>query len=386
MKKPLLITIIVLAVLLILPAVSFLRWAFQEKKPVDVVILDKTVPTLDRLGHRSFVYIMTNERFVKKGKGGSLSASKDYFGFVPLRPVREKQFRKRDFRLTELLDLAENNDALYYTDTYGVFFNDWYQGIKKARRSRKLYGGLNNNDYLLMSEMKKREKLVLVEYNTFDYPTADLERFKTEELLGIASKKWMGQFYQSLDTVSAQGVPDWMPALYRKQYQKPWTFSKPGVVLLNENNILVLEEGKHLISPMPVITTASPFTEKYNLPQLVTFANSFDIIDPGKNTVISYFKLNTTPEGDTLLTENDLTSVFPAVVQDPEKGRTFYFSGDFANNDVPFWTSRFMNMDKKAKVLFYSENENDGKRFFWIYYKPLITGIFNEYQATLPGK
>ncbi len=385
MKKPLLITIIVLAVLLILPAVSFLRWAFQEKKPVNVVILDKTVPTLDRLGHRSFVYIMTNDRFVKKGKGGSLSASKDYFGFVPLRPVREKQFRKRDFRLTELLDLAENNDALYYTDTYGVFFNDWYQGIKKARRSRKLYGGLNNNDYLLMSEMKKREKLVLVEYNTFDHPTADLERFKTEELLGIASKKWMGQFYQSLDTVSAQGVPDWMPALYRKQTQKPWTFSKPGVVLLNENNILVLEEGKHLTSPMPVITTASPFTEKYNLPQLVTFANSFDIIDPGKNTVVSYFKLNTTPEGDTLLTENDLTSVFPAVVQDPENGRTFYFSGDFANNDVPFWTSRFMNMDKKAKLL-YSENENDGKRFFWLYYKPLITGIFSEYQATLPGK
>ena len=386
MKKPLLITIIVLAVLLILPAVSFLRWAFQEKKPVNVVILDKTVPTLDRLGHRSFVYIMTNDRFVKKGKGGSLSASKDYFGFVPLRPVREKQFRKRDFRLTELLDLAENNDALYYTDTYGVFFNDWYQGIKKARRSRKLYGGLNNNDYLLMSEMKKREKLVLVEYNTFDYPTADLERFKTEELLGISSKKWMGQYYQSLDTVSAQGVPDWMPALYRKQNQKPWTFSRPGVVLLNENNILVLEEGKHLTSPMPVITTASPFTEKYNLPLLVTFANSFDIIDPGKNTVVSYFKLNTTPEGDTLLTENDLTSVFPAVVQDPEKGRTFYFSGDFANNDVPFWTSRFMNMDKKAKMLLYSENENDGKRFFWMYYKPLITGIFSEYQATLPGK
>jgi hypothetical protein len=386
MKKPLLITIIVLAVLLILPAVSFLRWAFQEKKPVNVVILDKTVPTLDRLGHRSFVYIMTNDRFVKKGKGGSLSASKDYFGFVPLRPVREKQFRKRDFRLTELIDLAENNDALYYTDTYGVFFNDWYQGIKKARRSRKLYGGLNNNDYLLMSEMKKREKLVLVEYNTFDYPTADLERFKTEELLGISSKKWMGQYYQSLDTVSAQGVPDWMPALYRKQNQKPWTFSRPGVVLLNENNILVLEEGRHLTSPMPVITTASPFTEKYNLPLLITFANSFDIIDPGKNTVVSYFKLNTTPEGDTLLTENDLTSVFPAVVQDPEKGRTFYFSGDFANNDVPFWTSRFMNMDKKAKMLLYSENENDGKRFFWMYYKPLITGIFSEYQATLPGK
>ena len=151
MKKPLLITLIILAVLLLIPAVSFIRWAFQEKKPIDVVILDKTVPTLDRLGHRSFFYVLTNERFVRGEKGGSYSVAKDYYGFVPLRPVREKQFKKKDFRLTELLELAENNDALYFTDTYGVFFNDWYQGIKKARRSRKLYGGLNNNDYLLMS-------------------------------------------------------------------------------------------------------------------------------------------------------------------------------------------------------------------------------------------
>jgi hypothetical protein len=386
MKKPLLITIIVLAVLLLFPAVSFFRWAFQEKKPVNVVILDKTVPTLDRVGHRSFVYAMTNGRFVKKDKGGSISANKDYYGFIPLRPVREKQFKKKDFRLTELIDLAENNDALYYTDTYGVFFNDWYQGIKKARRSRKLYGGLNNNDYLLMSEMKKRDKLVLIEYNTFDYPTAGLERFKTEELLGIASKGWMGQYYQSLDTLSEHGVPDWMPALYRKQNLEPWTFTKPGVVLLKENSIIVLEEGKHLTSAMPVITTTEAYATKYNLPQSVTFAKSFDIIDPGQNNVVSSFNLKTTPAGDTLLAFNELQAEFPAIVQEPTIGRTYYFSGDFANNDIPFWTARFKNIDKRAKTFFYSENENDEKRFFWLYYKPLITSIFTEYQATLSGK
>jgi hypothetical protein len=382
MKKPLLITIIVLAILLLFPTVSFLMWAFQEKKPMNVVILDKTVPTLKRLGHHSFVYSMTNARFVKKGKGGSLSAAKDYYGFIPLRPVREKQFRKKDFRLTELIDLADKNDALYYTDTYGVFFNDWYQGIKKARRSRKLYGGLNNNDYLLLSEMKKRNKLVLLEYNTFDYPTAGLERFKTEELLGITSTGWMGQYYGSLDTVSEHGVPDWMPALYRKQYHEPWTFTKPGVVLLKDNSIIVLEEGTHLTSAMPVITTTDPYTEKYSLPQSVAFTKSFDIIDPGENKIVSSFNLKTTPAGDTLLTVNELKAVFPAAVQDPVTGRTFYFSGDFANNDIPFWTARLKSADRLAKMFFYSENENDPRRFFWLYYKPLVTSIFKEYSAS----
>ena len=378
MKKSLLITLIILAVLLLIPAVSFIRWAFQEKKPIDIVILDKTVPTLERLGHRSFTYVLTNARFVRKEKGGSFSAAKDYYGFIPLRPIREKQFRKKDFRLTELIDLAENNNALYYTDTYGVFFNDWYQGIKKTRRSRKLYGGLNNNDYLLMSEMKKRDKLVIVEYNTFDYPTAGLERFKTEELLGISSKGWMGQYYRSLDTIGSQGVPGWMPDLYRKQYREQWTFTKPGVVLLKDNSIIVLEEGQHLISGMPVITTAPDYAARFNLPEEVVFTNTFDIIDPGQNNVVSSFNLVTTPAGDSLLAVNDLSPVFPAVTLEPMTQRTYYFSGDFANNSIPFWTARLKNTDRLAKALLYSEND-DPKSFFWRYYKPLITSIFNEY-------
>jgi hypothetical protein len=385
MKKSLLITIIILAVLLLFPAVSLIRWAFQEKKPVNIVILDKTVPTTERLDHRSFVYVLTNGRFVKEKKGSSYSAAKDYYGFIPLRPVREKQFRKRDFRLTELIDLAENNGALYYTDTYGVFFNDWYQGIKKARRSRKLYGGLNNNDYLLMSEMKKRDKLVLLEYNTFDYPTAGLERFKTEELLGINSTGWTGQYYHSLDTTSSQGVPDWMPDLYRKQYRKPWTFSQPGVVLLRENSIIVLEEGKQLASAMPVITTNEENARRFNVTQAVAFTNTFDITDPGHNNVLSIFNLNTTPSGDTLLTVNGLKATFPAIIQEPSAQHTYYFTGDFTSNSIPFWTSRFRGIDKMAKIFFYSDNENDGRRFFWLYYKPLITSIFSEYYASKPG-
>jgi len=319
-------------------------------------------------------------------KGGSFSAAKDYYGFVPLRPVREKQFRKKDFRLTELIDLAENNDAMYYTDTYGVFFNDWYQGIKKARRSRKLYGGLNNNDYLLMVEMKRRDKLVLLEYNTFDYPTAGLEKFKTEELLGITSEGWMGQYYKSLDTVSQQGVPSWMPVLYRKQYSEPWTFSKSGIVLLKENSIIVLEEEKHLTSPLPMIVTGAGNALRFNVPETVTFSKSFDIINPGQNNIVSEFILNTTPAGDSLLAEFNLKPVFPAVIQEPLVQRTYYFSGDFANNDIPFWTARFRNIQKGIRPLLFSDNPNDPKRFFWLYYKPLINSIFTEYQRDEAGK
>ena len=44
-----------------------------------------------------------------------------------------------------------------------------------------------------------------------------------------------------------------MTAMYRKEYKKPWTFTKPGVVLLSEKRIIVLEEGTHLKNAMPHI-------------------------------------------------------------------------------------------------------------------------------------
>ena len=66
--------------------------------------------------------------------------------------------------------------------------------------------------------------------------------------------------------------------------------------------------------------------------------------------------------------------------------RTYYFSGDFANNNVPMWTARLRDISKSGKALLYSDNENDPGRFFWLYYKPLITNIFSAYQAETAGK
>lgn len=379
MKKPLLIITIVLVLILIFPAVSFISWAFQHKKAMDIVILDKTVPTFERLNHRSLVYILTSDRFVKKTGKGGYSAKNDYYGFIPLRPVRERQFKKRDFRLGEVMELAEKSDAIYYADTYGVYFNDWYPGINKTRRSRKLYGGLNNSDYLLFAEMKKRDKLVILEYNTFDYPTAGLERYKTESLLGITTSGWTGKYYASLDSLSGD-FPSWLTSAYRSQYSQPWTFKKAGIVLVKDNSVIVLEEGKQLQQALPYITTSAENAGEFKIAESVPFCNEFEIIDPGSNTVISNFSLKTTIAGDTLLAANGLTNVFPAVIREPQTKHTYYFTGNFACNRLPYWTARFP-MFQNIKSLYYSDDPKDCRRFFWLYYRPLVEGIFSEYMA-----
>jgi hypothetical protein len=385
MKKPLLIVIIILAVILALPVINLLRWTFQSKKPMDVVIVNKTVPTIEREKHKSLTWILTNDRVVKKEKKSSYSTAKDYYGFVPTRPIRDRLWEKNEYRLVEVIDFAEKSDAVYFADTYGVFMNEWYQSISRVRRSRKLYGGLNNTDNLLIKEMKDRNKLVILEYNAFDYPTAEYEAYRIQERLGIKYTGWTGKYFATLDTVG-NDFPIWMTAMYRRQYKQPWKFSKPGIVLLRDKAIMVLEEGTHLTKAMPEILTDSLYRERYQLPESVPFDQWFDIIDPMENKVISNIKLSTTALGDSILNQYEgVSSVFPAVVTDPVAERTYYFSGDFTNADIPVWSARFKGVEKLKGIL-YSSKPEDTRRFFWLYYKPLISGIFNEYYNSISAE
>jgi hypothetical protein len=383
MKKPLLIVLIILVIILALPAVKFFHWKFQEKKPLDIIILDKTVPTLDRLNHKSLTWIINNDRFVKKNKR-SYSFRKDYYGFFPTRPLREKHWNLNNLKLPEIMDVVDSVDVLYYADTYGVFFNDWYTGINKSRRSRKLYGGLNNTDYLYLVEMQRRNKLCILEYNTFDYPTADLERYKTKERMGIEYNGWTGKYFSTLDTAAKgnEDFPIWMTAMYRKKYHRPWTFNKPGVVFLKGSDIIVLAEGNELKSAIPYIMTDSVNCAKYGVISKVPFNGWFDVINPLKSKVVSKYKLETTLKGDTVLFQNYLSHEFPAVITDTLNQRNYYFCGDFAANKVWYWTSRFYGLSN-LKGLLYSEKTDDMRRFYWLYYKPLVTSILTDYYNSI---
>jgi hypothetical protein len=381
MKKTLLIIGIILAVIIALPVINLIRWTFQSKKPMAIILVDKTVPTLERENHKAFSWIMTNERFVKKDKKSSYSLTKDYYGFYPLRPVRDKtKWEKKDYRLADVINLAKDNDAVYFADTYGVFFNDWYRGINKSRRSRKLYGGMNNTDYLLLKEMKDRNKLIIMEYNSFDYPTAQFESIRTQEKLGLSFTGWTGKYFSSLDT-TREDFPIWMTQMYRKEHRQPWKFTKGGIVILNQKNIIVLEDGTDLGNCLPRIITDETNCEKYGVNSSVAFDDWFDIVDPLNCNVVSSFKLETTAKGDTLLAGKGLTNSFPAVIQETPTSNVYYFSGNFAYSNKPFWTSRFKGVEKLKGIL-YSDNADDTRRFFWLYYRPLVNSIFTNYHAT----
>lgn len=383
MKKILLIIVFILAVILALPAFNLIQWFFQAKKPLDIILLDKTVPTYERENHKAFSWIMTHERYVDSTKSG-YNYLKDYYGWFPLRPLRDREYRINDYRLTDVIDLAKSHEVLYIADTYGVTANDWYRSIFKSRRARKLYGGLNNTDNLLIKEMKDRNRLVILEYNSFDYPTSAFDSYRTQERIGVEFTGWTGKHFSSLDTTQ-HDFPLWMPQLYRKEHKKPWNFTKGGIVLISQKNIIVLEEGTHLSGSMPHIMSDTATCAKFGVVSDVAFDNWFDIILPKSCNVISSYHLPTNAQGDSLLTDYNIPNVFPAVTQEATTPTVYYFAGNFAYSDKPQWTAKFSGIEM-LKSFFYSEKSDDPRRFFWLYYKPLVSSIFDDYYQSLTSQ
>jgi hypothetical protein len=380
MKKTLLIVVIILAVILALPVFNLLQWFFQSKKPLDIILVDKTSPTLERENHRAISWIITHERYVDSTRTG-YNYKKDYFGWFSLRPLRDREYKINDYRLTDVINFAQNCEALYIADTYGVTTNDWYRSIFKSRRSRKLYGGLNNTDNLLIKEMKDRNKLVILEYNSFDYPTAAFDSYRTQERLGIQFTGWTGKHFNSLDTTT-HNFPTWMTQLYRKEHKRPWTFTKSGIVLVSQRNIVVLEEGTHLSSSMPYILSDSVTCQLYGVSEKVAFDEWFDIVNPVACNVLSSYSIETTAAGDSLLMNYDIPNIFPAVTQESAVPTVFYFAGNFAYSEKPQWTAMFKSIEMLNRF-FYTEKNEDPRRFFWLYYKPLVSTIFDNYYNSL---
>lgn len=360
---------------LILPVIALFKWTIQSKESIHMLILDKTVPDLERQEHRSFNWVLNHDKYVKANNRRYLYA-KDYFGFSPLKPVRNRQYNIERIRLAQIIEMAEEYDGAYYTDTYGVYFNDWYQGINKNRRSRKIYGGLLNNDYLLLKEMKARDKLIILEANTLTYPTPDLERSKVEELLDVHWTGWIGKYYASLDTLDNPNLPGWVVELYRKQYGKKWEFTKSGIVLVQyDDRVVVLENETHLDIEVPYIYSSGCGMEKYNIPYKVNYPHWFEIMESGDNKNLANFKIHANTAGDSILLSNFIPNEFPAVIRGKDNANYYYFAGDFADNPVKPILAYFKGVDKVAPYLFYSKRQCDHRAFFWEYYKPLMSSI-----------
>ena len=375
--------VIILLLLCLIPIASWLIWNIKPSKPINILVLNKTVLGLERKEHRAIFWLLLNDKFVKENNK-VYRMEKDYYGFHPIKPLKSRKYEVKRIKLEEINDLASKYDMAYYSDTYGVFFNEWFRRESGQGKGTLIEGGLNNNDYLFIKGLHDQGKLLIAEYNFIAPPTIQLVRKKAEELLGIKWTKWTGRYVNELDPARSKDLPDWIVGIYKKRNDGEWPYTGAGIVLVNEpaQQVAVLQADKHLEDGVPEIQTTEYGLASYHLPETVHYPYRFDFMDEQSNKVIAEYKLHVNIEGKAVLDKFDLPSRFPAVMESNTGSPFLYLAGDYSDYPVRMWTAKLQGIRAFEKI-FYTNKENSTSKFYWTYYVPLLSQVLTNYQTSL---
>lgn len=364
-----------------LPLILWLLWIVKPSYEANVLIMDKTVLTKYGLEHRAFNWVLQHRKYFKPN-GDSYSPELDYFGFFPL---SNDSFSIKDLsKLTkkQIDSLSTCSDMTYFTDTYGVYNNEWYRKRDLGEHSEKVYGGLDQNDVLFLRKMKEKKKLILAEFNFFATPTSMVERVEAENLLGLKWSGWTGRYFEQLDTVKNPELPKWVIRLYKNQHKNKWPFTKPGIVFVHsDETIAILEKETDLSYEVPVVKSFNYGIKKFNIPKEIRYPYWFDITlcTDTNNKVLSYYELFPNEKGDSILHRHNIPKIFPAAIENITDSPYYYFCGDFTDSPIRKTFDELIGMQYIKMFVLNESDLNDRTPFFWRYYLPLTTKILDDY-------
>ena len=375
--------LIIIIILVLIPVFSWLLWSFKPSHPLKILVVNKTVLNLDRREHRALFWLLIHDKYVKPDNK-VYNMNKDYFGFHPIKPAKSRKYDVHRVKLTEINNLVEDYEIVYYVDTYGVFFNEWYRGRDTKDKGTLIEGGLNNNDYLFLKQLHDEGKLIIAEYNFFAPPTDDLVRVRTEDLLGLHWSGWVGKFISNLNPKRSKDLPDWVVDMYKSKTNNDWTFTGQGIILVNQTtrDVVVLEAESHLEIGVPEIQTTEYGINTYNLPENVYYQNWFDITYSDENEIVAEYKIHINIEGKSVLDQFNLPSRFPAIIESSRGTSFYYFCGDFVEYPVRMFTAKLKGVNI-FEGLFYNNKPTSLSKFYWTYYQPLMIQILENYKATV---
>lgn len=351
----------------------FAVWRLERYRPLNVWVVDKTVPTKDYREHRGLFWIMQHLKISKPGSKVLYRENIDYYGFYPA--------SGREWAASPMPERGVKPDMIYLTDTYGVYEDDLMQRKLSGEFSPKLYGGLSDEDTRAIAKALGGGNTLIAEFNVAASPTNEANRRMLGQMLGVKWVGWIGKYYENLDDRSA--VPPWMIRNYEAQKKTPWNFSGRGYVMLKDDDrIEVFTEGRDVTPTGLKIRFSENWRDQLGVRNPVSFRQYFEIIEayPGGEQVAEY-RMDLTAEGKARFDELGIPSDFPAVVRfDNAQYDAWYFAGDFAELALSSTPYRAFGMNR-LKALLADDTVDDYTYFYWKAYVPLMTRIFRDVQA-----
>lgn len=370
-----------LIILLLIPFLGFITWFLKDTQPLNVLVIDKTVPNDSFQEHRTFMMILKNQKWVKP-TGDFYQLDVDYKGFFPQQKPTVLVNDLEHLDTTALAHMADTLEVLYLADTYGVYENEWYKNKRLNERSKLVYGGSTAKEAFLVGKMQAQNKLVLGEFNIFASPTNRIVRQQLQQQFGVSWTGWTGRYFETLDKDKDSDLPRWVVDLYFKKYQTTvWPFKRGGMVFVHENeDIVILDEKRGMADEVWPIIYSLPTAERdFELPPSMGYPFWFDIIKPLKGTeVLSQYQLFVSDTGAYELRLAGIPTTFPALVR---HHKTYYMAGDFVDNNLPdgVWVYirgmyeyyNFLPINTKGSL-------KTRKAFFRHYYYPFIKNVIEK--------
>ena len=384
LRKKIIVNILIFA-FLIFPLSMWIFWIVSPRKHLNVLIMDKTVLTKECREHRSLNWILSHNKYVKTNQE-LYSITEDYFGFFPL---ANKKYSIKDlsfYNEKQIDSLSNIYNAAYYTDTYGIYSNEWYSDTLLTEHSEKIYGGLEDNDFDFLKKMKEKKKLIIGEFNFFATPTSHLIRTKIENLFHLKWTGWTGRYFYSLDTLVNRELPQWVVKHYKKQHNNKWNFKSSGIVFVNDDEtIAVLENKNDLEYEVPIVKTFPYGVKKFGVPRQINYPYWFEITlsTDTTNKTISYFEIKPNRIGDSIMQHHNIPKIFPATIEHQKDYPFYYFCADFCDVkiDTKFQKFKWINY---FELFVINENDVDDRtQFFWRYYYPLTSKVLNNYYSKI---
>lgn len=380
--------LIILLCIAISAAILRVLWELHPERTVNLLVIDKTVLNDGVQEHKPLFWVLRNEKLLKKNRA-KYNPKVDYKGFFPDGKGSYNISDLDSYSKERLASYASELDAVYYADMYGIYTGEWTEFYEKSmskdsinlylERTSLIYGGMSYNDLLLLKEMKRLNKLVIIEFNAIASPTASGVRQDFENTFGVKWQGWIGRFYHTLDTNKNKELPISLKKRYLEQNNGVWPFRKSGIAFINRNDkVVILEHGTHLSSSTPKIATKSIYKDRYELPSSIKYSYWFDIVETSsKNDVIASYIIDVNEKGQHVLDSNHIPSSFPAVIKNRgNDARFYYLAGDFSDIPLSLSCTKFYRINKPLGLL-RRGNLEQRKGFMWRFYTPLIRNIFN---------
>ncbi|WP_062197103.1 hypothetical protein [Massilibacterium senegalense] len=339
-----------------------LYWLLKPVIPIEIAVVDKTVPKKDYREHSGLFWILKNEKIVKSD-GELYDIGRDYFGYdpydqKPLPPYQAKQ----------------PLDLIYIADTYGVYSND-LQEKPDGERSKHIYGGMDLLEWNAVMDSKEKQTTLIAEFNSFATPTDRIARDVMQQNLNIEWSGWTGRYFANLNS---DEIPPWLIRNYESQYKKKWKFDGSGIAFVHiSDKVVVLDESES--DGFVSFELTNDGEKQYKNVSASKYMYWFDVVKPINGSVVeAEYKLLLTKEGKKELKDANIPTTFPAVIHHNENN-TYYFAGDYAD----FPKQAFAKW--QGSPLLFWVFANDDSAFYWRSYVPLMKEILDDIKEQKEG-